>query len=60
MSEASIAVVAVGNALVDVLSKVDDAFLDEQCKKYGMEKGAMTLIDEQRAVELYTQMPDKL
>lgn len=60
MSESSLAVVAVGNALVDVLSKVDNAFLDEQCAKYGMERGAMTLIDEKRAVELYMQMPARL
>ncbi|MBK6895261.1 MAG: adenosine kinase [Alphaproteobacteria bacterium] len=60
MSESALGVVAVGNALVDVLAQVDDAFLDEQCTKYGMERGAMTLIDEKRAVELYTQMPKGL
>ncbi|MCB1680529.1 MAG: adenosine kinase [Rhodospirillales bacterium] len=60
MSEAALGVVAVGNALVDVLAQVDDAFLDEQCAKYGMERGAMTLIDQNRAIELYTQMPGRL
>lgn len=60
MSEATLDLVAVGNALVDVLSRVDDAFLDDQCAKYGMERDAMTLIDEKRAVELYLQMPEKV
>ena len=49
-----LAVVGIGNALVDVLSQVDESFVEEQ---ENMEKGAMTLIDETRAVELYTQMP---
>ncbi|MCL4677910.1 MAG: adenosine kinase [Alphaproteobacteria bacterium] len=60
MSEATLDLVAVGNALVDVLSRVDDAFLDDQCAKYGMQRDAMTLIDEKRAVELYLQMPEKI
>ena len=53
MSSPALGVVAVGNALVDVLSQVDDAFVQEQ----NVEKGVMTLIDEVRAVELYAQMP---
>lgn len=57
MSEPQFDVVAVGNALVDVLSQTDDAFIEDQKARYGMEKGAMTLIDEVRAVELYSQMP---
>jgi sugar/nucleoside kinase (ribokinase family) len=57
MSEPKLAVIAVGNALVDVLAQISDDFLNEQSKKYGMERGAMTLIDETRAVELYGQMP---
>jgi len=57
MSETKYGVVAVGNALVDVISQVDESFIAEQQKEHGMEKGAMTLIDELRAVDLYTQMP---
>ncbi|MCB1721783.1 MAG: adenosine kinase [Alphaproteobacteria bacterium] len=57
MSQPQFDVVAVGNALVDVLSQTDEAFVQEQNAHYGMEKGAMTLIDEARAVELYAQMP---
>ncbi len=58
MSNPALGVVAVGNALVDVLTQVDDTFIEQQNKEYGMEPGAMTLIEEVRAVELYTQMPE--
>lgn len=57
MSNPALGVVAVGNALVDVLAKTDEAFIEKQAAEHGMEKGAMTLIEEIRAVELYTQMP---
>jgi sugar/nucleoside kinase (ribokinase family) len=60
MSKARFGVVALGNALVDVLSQVSEDFVLEQKKTYGMEKGVMTLVDEARAVELYTQMPKGL
>lgn len=58
MSEPKLGVVAVGNALVDVIAQTSDEFIQEQKEKHGMEKGAMTLIDERRAVELYTSMMD--
>ncbi len=45
-------VVGIGNALVDVLGHVEDAFLAE----HGVERGIMTLIDTGRAVELYGHM----
>ena len=57
MSKPSLGVVAVGNALVDVLTQTDEAFIEQQHAEHGMEKGAMTLIDEVRAVELYAKMP---
>ena len=57
MSEPKYGVVAVGNALVDVIAQVSDEFLEEEFRKYGVEKGAMTLIDEARAVQIYTTMP---
>jgi sugar/nucleoside kinase (ribokinase family) len=47
-----IQVTGVGNALVDVLAKVEDAFLAEN----GVEKGIMTLIDAERAARLYGRM----
>ena len=46
-------VVAIGNAIVDVIARVDDDFLAAN----GVEKGIMTLIDQARAAELYAAMP---
>lgn len=60
MSEAKFGVVAVGNALVDVLANASEEFIAEQNALHGMEKGSMTLIDERRAVELYTQMDNSI
>lgn len=57
MSQTKLGVAAVGNALVDVLAQTTDDFIAHQSEQYGMEKGAMTLIEETRAVELYSQMP---
>ncbi len=45
--------VGIGNAMVDVLATVDDAFLEEQT----LDKGAMTLVDIDRASEIYAKMP---
>lgn len=45
-------VTALGNAIVDVLGPVSDAFLIEN----GLTKGTMALIDEPRAAELYARM----
>lgn len=42
-------VVGVGNAIVDVLVTTSDQFVDQQ----GLAKGSMTLIDADRAAELY-------
>lgn len=44
--------VGIGNALVDVLTYEDDAFIEAQ----GLVKGAMTLIDTERAEALYAAM----
>lgn len=57
MSDTKYGVVAVGNALVDVLSQVPEDFITQQKASHGMEKGAMTLVEETRAVDLYAQMP---
>lgn len=46
-------VLAMGNAIVDVLAPVDDAFL----LSHKIAKGVMTLIDEFRAKELYQAFP---
>lgn len=42
-------VVGIGNAIVDVLVQSDDAFL----ARHGLSMGAMTLVDQARAEELY-------
>jgi sugar/nucleoside kinase (ribokinase family) len=46
-------VVAMGNAIVDVLAPVEDEFL----ATHGIVKGVMTLIDEARAKQLYDVLP---
>ncbi len=53
LSSATYDVVGVGNAIVDVLAPVDDAFL----KTHGIAKDSMTLIDEDQAKNLYDAMP---
>ncbi len=45
-------VTGLGNAIVDVLGQVSDAFLTEN----DLTKGTMALIDEARAAELYARM----
>jgi len=45
--------VGIGNALVDVLAPVEDAFL----KLYELDKGLMTLVDNDRSWEIYNDMP---
>jgi sugar/nucleoside kinase (ribokinase family) len=45
-------VVCIGNALVDVLSHEDDAFVI----RTGIERGTMGLVDEARSDEIYDQM----
>lgn len=45
-------VTGIGNALVDILSRVEESFLDENA----VQKGIMTLVDSARAAELYGRM----
>lgn len=45
-------VAGIGNALVDVIAHADDNFLSDQ----SLVKGAMTLIETDRAVELYSAL----
>lgn len=56
MSPTRFDVVGIGHALVDVLARADDAFLDHQFVENGMNRNSMNLITETRAVELYSQM----
>lgn len=46
-------VVGIGNALVDIIAHVDDAFLVD----HDLVKGAMTLVETDRALELHTALP---
>ncbi len=52
MSSHRLDVLAIGNAIVDVIADADDAFLAEQ----GLTKGSMRLIDEAEAERLYGVM----
>jgi sugar/nucleoside kinase (ribokinase family) len=52
MTQASIDVVGIGNAIVDVIARCDEAFLDKEA----LVKGTMALIDADRAEALYRMM----
>jgi sugar/nucleoside kinase (ribokinase family) len=49
---AALDVVAIGNAIVDIIGNADEQFLVDQ----GMAKGSMSLIDEARAETIYAAM----
>jgi sugar/nucleoside kinase (ribokinase family) len=52
MTSAAFDVLGIGNAIVDVITRADDAFLGQ----HGLVKGSMMLIDEERAEALYAAM----
>jgi sugar/nucleoside kinase (ribokinase family) len=52
MADSQFDVLCIGNAIVDVIAHADDAFVADN----GLVKGAMTLIDAERAEELYGRM----
>ena len=52
MTDRRLDVLAIGNAIVDVIADADDDFIARE----GMPKGAMRLIDEAEAVRLYEAM----
>lgn len=52
MTDNALNVVGIGNAIVDVLSRGDDTFLD----RHGLVKGAMSLIDADTAEAVYGAM----
>lgn len=53
MNEPRYDVIAIGNAVVDVIASCDEALIEE----LQLNRGGMTLIDEARADELYEAMP---
>ena len=52
MTEPRLDVIAIGNAIVDVIAAADDGFLAEE----GLAKGSMRLIDAAEATRLYGRM----
>ena len=52
MTDRRLDVLAIGNAIVDVIADADDGIL----KREGMAKGSMRLIDEAEAIRLYAEM----
>ncbi|MDE2411430.1 MAG: adenosine kinase [Sphingomonadales bacterium] len=52
MSDATLDVIAIGNAIVDVMAPCDDALIE----RLGLTRGGMTLVDTARAHELYDAM----
>lgn len=52
MSKPSTQVIAIGNAIVDVMAPCED----ELIMRFGMTRGGMTLVDTARAQELYAAM----
>ncbi|GAM04526.1 adenosine kinase [Novosphingobium sp. MBES04] len=52
MSETTLDVVAIGNAIVDVMAPCEDSLIEE----LGMVRGGMTLIDTEGATSLYARM----
>ncbi|HUQ13364.1 MAG TPA: adenosine kinase, partial [Novosphingobium sp.] len=52
MNEPRYDVIAIGNAIVDVIAPCDDALIE----RLGLNRGGMTLVDTQRAQELYDAM----
>ncbi|HET6307204.1 MAG TPA: adenosine kinase [Rhodopila sp.] len=53
MTEPTYDILGIGNAIVDVVARTDDAFLS----RHDMHKGAMMLIDSAAADKLYAAMP---
>ena len=52
MTDTRLDIIAIGNAIVDVIAPADDAFITSE----GIEKGSMRLIDTEIATSLYGRM----
>ena len=52
MSDPTLDVVAIGNAIVDVLAPADDALVE----RLGLEKGAMNLVDAEESTRIYAAL----
>jgi sugar/nucleoside kinase (ribokinase family) len=56
MTSAQYGLLAIGNALADVLLQVSEEFLAEQMKIHGMARNSMNLIDAEKAIKIYDAM----
>ena len=54
--EKTIDVLGIGNAIIDVLADADDAFL----LQHNLNKGSMTLVDEEASSNIYSSMKNKI
>ena len=52
MTHATLDIVAIGNAIVDVIAQAEDTFITSE----GLPKGSMRLIDEETSESLYSRM----
>lgn len=57
MPATSLGLVTIGNAIVDILAPTTEGFIKEQ-EAHGMQRGAMNLINAERAVALYDAMEE--
>ena len=53
MADTTFDILGIGNAIVDVVARADDAFLS----RHDMHKGAMILVDAEQAEAIYAAMP---
>lgn len=58
MSDPEFGLITIGNAMVDVLSRVEEDYIAAQDEEFGMKKGSMNLVDAKRALALYGDMGD--
>lgn len=52
--------ITIGNALVDLLAHTTEDYIAAQDSAHGMKKSSMNLIDEERALSLYTEMNEPI
>lgn len=55
MTKTTYGLITIGNAIVDVLAPTTEEFIADQAK-FGMQRGAMNLINAERAIQLYDSM----
>ncbi len=58
MSDPEYGLITIGNALVDIICTVEEKYITQQHKEFGMKKGSMNLVDAERALSLYSDMTD--